>query len=139
VEFSKRVIQLLARPPSGTVAKPVGTRHPSIAVLLPYTRQKESLQSSISGSEVSSSDGFQRRKADIIVLVTVRCYAPSNLDFLNDMRRLNIVITSAKCGVAIIGNTATLSGGAGAEHELDEVEKNGIGWLINACAKTQCC
>jgi hypothetical protein len=40
------------------------------------------------------------------------------------MRRLNVVITSAKCGVAIIGNTATLSGGAGAEHELDESEKN---------------
>jgi hypothetical protein len=78
----------------------------------------------MSGFEVSSIDGFQRRKADIIVFATVRCYAPSNLDFLNDMRRLNVVITRAKCGVAIIGNTATLSGGAGAEHELDESETN---------------
>jgi superfamily I DNA and/or RNA helicase len=43
------------------------------------------------------------------------------------MRRLNVVITRAKCGVAIIGNTATLSGGAGAEHELMRVRRIGIG------------
>jgi hypothetical protein len=126
VDFSKRVIQLPAKPPSGTVAKPVGIRYPSIAVLIPYTRQRESLRFSISGIEVSSIDGFQRRKADIIVFVTVRCNAPRNVDFLNDMRRLNVVITRAKCGV--VANNATLAGGGEQRMSWMRVRRLGKGW-----------
>jgi hypothetical protein len=53
----------------------------------------------------------------------VQCSAPSNIDSLNDMGRLNVVNTSAKCGVVIVGNNATLAGAAGAEIELDESER----------------
>jgi superfamily I DNA and/or RNA helicase len=123
VELCKRIIKLLTTPPSDTVSKSAELQQPSIAILTPYTRQREALSSSISAIEVSSIDGFQGREADIIVFVTVRCNASYAIGFLNDMRRLNVVMTRAKCGVVIIGNQSTLTGSAGADNEVDESKK----------------
>jgi superfamily I DNA and/or RNA helicase len=123
VDVCKRVIQLLTIPPLDTVAKSAELQQASIAVLTPYTRQREALNSSISSIEVSSIDGFQGREADIIVFVTVRCNASGDIGFLADMRRLNVVMTRAKCGVILIGHRSTLTGGVGGADELDESKK----------------
>src|SRR6266480_401808 len=81
-----------------------------IAILTPYTRQKDLLESTIPSLNVSSIDGYQGREADVIIFVTVRSNVHCETGFLKDMRRLNVAMTRARVGVIIIGNRATLTG-----------------------------
>ena len=105
----------------------------SIAVLTPYTRQAENLRTLLPpGIPVSSIDGFQGQEADIVIFVTVRCNVHFQMGFLTDLRRLNVVMTRAKVGCIVIGDRATLTGGAEEDESvrtwrrlvarLDEVE-----------------
>ena len=90
----------------------------SIAVLTPYTRQRELLTKLLKDFdkvEVSSIDGFQGREADIVVFVSVRCNESGEIGFLKDLRRLNVVVTRAKLGLIIIGSRATLTRGSAEE------------------------
>lgn len=112
VELCRRLVQLLSTSPGSRITIPT-SGGPSIAILTPYTRQKQLLQANIPNIEVSSIDGFQGREADIVIFVTVRCNAKCDMGFLTDMRRLNVVMTRARYGVIIIGSKATLTGGAG--------------------------
>lgn len=134
-ERCKRVVQLLSTipelsPPSCPKGKP------SMAILTPYTRQKELLQSSIPDLEVSSIDGFQGREADIIIFVTVRCNAYNDMGFLTDMRRLNVVMTRARMGVILIGNKGTLTGQADGNGHEDS--KRVWERLIGQCHVLEC-
>jgi superfamily I DNA and/or RNA helicase len=117
VDLCKCVTQLLTTP-SSPAARDIHAS--SIAILAPYTRQKEALSAAIPNIEVASIDGFQGREADIIIFVTVRCNAACVIGFLDDMRRLNVVMTRARCGVIIIGNKTTLTGAVGGGRDLDE-------------------
>ena len=91
----------------------------SIAVLTPYTRQVEHLRTLLpSGITVSSIDGFQGRETDIVIFVTVRCNVHFQIGFLTDLRRLNVVMTRAKVGCIVIGDRATLTGGAEEEESV---------------------
>ncbi|KXT15516.1 hypothetical protein AC579_3380 [Pseudocercospora musae] len=82
----------------------------SIAVLTPYSRQRERLSSKLPGEvDISSIDGFQGREADIVVFVTVRCNVHYEIGFLKDLRRLNVAMTRARAGVIIIGDRQTLT------------------------------
>ena len=91
----------------------------SITVLTPYTRQRLALQSAIPDASVSSIDGYQGKEADIIIFVTVRCNVAGEIGFLRDMRRLNVVLTRARCGLIVLGDedtlTSTSTGGDEAE------------------------
>lgn len=133
VQVCKRVVELLTSSGPTTVPNASQSAKPSIVVLTPYTRQREALSSAIPSVEVSSIDGFQGREADIVVFVTVRCNVSDDIGFLADMRRLNVVMTRAKCGVVVIGNKSTLVGGVGGGGDLDESK---IVWkrLIERCA-----
>lgn len=85
---------------------------PSVAVLAPYSRQVEMLiDLRTSGIMVDSIDGFQGREADVVVFITTRCNAHADIGFLKAMRRLNVVLTRARCACIIIGDRATLTGG----------------------------
>ena len=119
--------QLLAAPTPSSSS--VSTSPPSpnqacpyqIAVLTPYTRQVETLRtqlSSMAGITVSSIDGFQGREADVVIFVTVRCNVHGEIGFLKDLRRLNVVMTRAKVGCIVIGDRATLTGGAEEEESV---------------------
>jgi superfamily I DNA and/or RNA helicase len=132
-QLCRRIIQLLTTPAlndGANVSEPVQS---SIAILTPYTRQRESLSAAIPNIEVSSIDGFQGREADIVVFVTVRCNVSCDIGFLADMRRLNVVMTRARYGVVIIGNASTLS----ADVDADEPNTNKSIWkrLVNRCRK----
>jgi superfamily I DNA and/or RNA helicase len=122
-ELCKRVVQLLTSPVPDTSPQPAEHQQQSLAILTPYTRQKEALSSTLTMAEASSIDGFQGREADIVIFVTVRCNASCDIGFLADIRRLNVVMTRAKCGVVIIGNKETLTGGIGAGDNLEESKK----------------
>jgi len=119
VDLCKRVIQLLSTPAYESSSKASDSLASSIAILTPYTRQREALGTAIPNLEVASIDGFQGREADIIVFVTVRCNASCDIGFLADMRRLNVVMTRARCGVVVIGHKNTLTGGLSGGGDLD--------------------
>jgi len=123
VELCKRIVQLLATPHSTSTTESPDPPQPSIAILTPYTRQKEAISAVIPNIETSSIDGFQGREADIIVFVTVRCNVSCEIGFLADMRRLNVVMTRAKCGVVVVGHKATLTGSTAVDGEVDESKK----------------
>ncbi|KAF2026561.1 RdRP-domain-containing protein [Setomelanomma holmii] len=135
-QLCKRIVQLLTNPVTNTSSQCLQAQQPSIAILTPYTRQKDALSAAISTIEVSSIDGFQGREADIVVFVTVRCNVSFDIGFLADMRRLNVVMTRARCGVVIIGNTSTLTGGVEQEGELRESKEV---WkrLVDSCKKVK--
>jgi regulator of nonsense transcripts 1 len=95
-----------------------------MVILTPYNRQKDLLQSALPSCEVASIDGFQGREADIIIFVTVRSNVHGEMGFLTDMRRLNVVMTRAKVGVVVIGDSRTLTGGVGTLRSEEE-RKNG--------------
>lgn len=122
-ELCKRVVQLLTSPASNTTSRFSELQRPSIAILTPYTRQKEALSGAISNIEISSIDGFQGREADIVIFVTVRCNVSCDIGFLADMRRLNVVMTRAKCGVVIIGSKSTLTGCMEVGGDLEESKR----------------
>ena len=123
VELCKRVVQLLTSSASDTASRSSELQRSSVAILTPYTRQKEALSGAIRNIEVSSIDGFQGREADIVIFVTVRCNVSCDIGFLADMRRLNVVMSRAKCGIVIIGSKATLTGGVGVEGDLQASKK----------------
>ena len=104
-----------------------------IAVLTPYTRQKELLKSMLPSYDISSIDGYQGREADIVVFVTVRCNVHYELGFLSDMRRLNVAMTRARIAVIIIGDKATLTSPAGDECQMEN--KKCWSRLLNGCTE----
>ena len=59
--------------------------------------------------EVASVDAFQGREKDFIILSCVRSNDRQGIGFLNDPRRLNVALTRARYGVAILGNPKVLS------------------------------
>ena len=105
--------------PSSSTLPPDPAPSYTIAVLTPYTRQVEILRSKLPSTiTVSSIDGFQGREADIVVFVTVRCNVHGEIGFLQDLRRLNVVMTRAKIGCIVVGDKGTLTGGAVEEESV---------------------
>jgi superfamily I DNA and/or RNA helicase len=137
VELCRRVCELLSSPPEPAPSLQSGSDTvistcppPEIAILTPYTHQKDLLKSAIPKYNVSSIDGYQGREADVIIFVTVRSNLHCETGFLKDMRRLNVAMTRAKAGVIIIGDRATLTG-VGSDNDDTEsrrVWKNLLDW-----------
>lgn len=59
--------------------------------------------------EVASVDAFQGREKEFIVFTCVRSNDQQGIGFVQDWRRLNVALTRARRGMAIIGNARVLA------------------------------
>lgn len=98
-----------------------GVRPEQIGVITPYEGQRAYIVQYMSMNstmvdmredylkvEVTSVDAFQGREKDFIILSCVRANEGQIIGFLSDPRRLNVAITRAKYGLAILGNPRAL-------------------------------
>ena len=84
-----------------------------IGVIVPYLAQKglisKALQKSIApGLLVNTVEGFQGQERDFIVISTTRSNVVGSIGFLNDERRMNVMLTRAKQGLIVVGDKHTL-------------------------------
>ena len=95
-----------------------------IGVISPYSAQVKLLRRALSSFRgqggldgglgggmnlpIDSVDGFQGREMEVIVFSAVRSNTRGSLGFLEDPRRMNVMLTRAKRGLIVIGHAATL-------------------------------
>jgi len=89
-----------------------------IGVVTPYLAQVKLLKRVIKNIipedadpellEVASVDNFQGREKDLIIFSAVRSNRLGTVGFLADWRRLNVMLTRARRGIVIVGNSRTL-------------------------------
>jgi regulator of nonsense transcripts 1 len=78
------------------------------------------------GLEVKTVDGYQGREKEIIIISTVRSNEDGKVGFLSDMRRLNVAITRARCGLIVIGDETTLRRDNNWRAWLDWIAESGL-------------
>lgn len=85
--------------------------------MTPYDAQKIRLRKIINESfpanyayqiEIDSVDGFQGKEKDLILFSAVRSNFKGEVGFLEDARRMNVMLTRARRGIIIIGDQYTL-------------------------------
>jgi senataxin len=90
-----------------------------IGVITPYKGQLRELKARFIGRhgedilstiEFNTTDAFQGRECDIIIFSCVRA-STKGIGFLNDIRRMNVGLTRAKCSLWVLGNSQALSQG----------------------------
>ena len=88
----------------------------SLAIITPYSAQREYLKSLLRGSKHINSiytiDSIQGMEFDIVIFSFVRSFSNKYnkvVGFLDDMRRLNVSLSRAKKKLILVGNRPTLT------------------------------
>ncbi|XP_055319847.1 putative helicase mov-10-B.1 isoform X2 [Sitodiplosis mosellana] len=84
-----------------------------VGIISPYRRQCEELMEKCKtlgydGIQIGSVEVFQGQEKPIIIVSTVRSQM-NNLGFLDSKKRLNVLMTRAKCLLIVIGDADTLA------------------------------
>jgi AAA domain/Protein kinase domain len=88
-----------------------------IAVLSGYSEQRKELRRMLDAQlsslqnidiECNTVDAFQGREADIAIYSATRCNKRGDLGFLRERRRLNVALSRARYGLAIVGDATFL-------------------------------
>ena len=88
-----------------------------VGVITPYKSQLRALKNRFSlqlGNSVfdtiefNTTDAFQGRESDIIIFSCVRASPTGGIGFLQDIRRMNVGLTRAKCSLWVLGNSSSL-------------------------------
>lgn len=95
----------------------VGIPADEIGVMTHYRAQLSMLKDKLKtypGVEMHTTDRFQGRDKEVIVLSLVRSNESCNIgDLLKDWRRINVAFTRAKTKLLVIGSVSTLKGSGG--------------------------
>ena len=87
-----------------------------VGIITPYKGQLKELkvrfsqrygQDILSMVEFNTTDAFQGRESEIIIFSCVRA-STKGIGFLNDVRRMNVGLTRAKCSLWVLGNSQSL-------------------------------
>jgi len=87
-----------------------------IGIITPYKGQLKELKSRfsqrygpsiLSSVEFNTTDAFQGRESEVIIFSCVRA-STNGIGFLNDVRRMNVGLTRAKCSLWVLGNSQAL-------------------------------
>lgn len=87
-----------------------------IGIITPYKGQLQRLKHTfsmrygeniLSAVEFNTTDAFQGRESEIIIFSCVRANT-TGIGFLNDVRRMNVGLTRAKCSLWVLGNSQSL-------------------------------
>ena len=106
-----------------------------IGVISPYAGQNSYIGKLLSQKKIpirpASVDSFQGREKEVIVFSATRANFQSNLGFLADHRRFNVMHTRAKRGLIVVGNRKTLGTGGNANNDcwkswLEWIDENGL-------------
>lgn len=90
-----------------------------IGIITPYKGQLKELRSRfrqrygesiLDSIEFNTTDAFQGRESEIIIFSCVRA-STRGIGFLNDVRRMNVGLTRAKCSLWVLGNSQSLTQG----------------------------
>ena len=90
-----------------------------IGIITPYKGQLKELRYRFkqrygdritSNIEFNTTDAFQGRESEIIIFSCVRA-STRGIGFLNDIRRMNVGLTRAKCSLWVLGNSTALMQG----------------------------
>jgi senataxin len=87
-----------------------------VGIITPYKGQLKELkarfaqrygQAILSTVEFNTTDAFQGRESEVIIFSCVRA-STKGIGFLNDVRRMNVGLTRAKCSLWVLGNSQSL-------------------------------
>ena len=84
---------------------------------------------------VRSVDGFQGQERDVIISSTVRANENRFTGFLDDSRRLNVLLTRARRGLVLIGHKKTLEECESWKNLLDYLKMKNA---VNGGYKSEC-
>lgn len=85
--------------------------------------ESEGLRDDVSAKSVrcSTVDNFQGEEADLVVISLVRSNPHGNVGFLKEAQRVNVLMSRAKHGMFIIGNSSVLRGSKAAKKVWDPI------------------
>jgi len=91
---------------------PGGLAPDEIGIVTPYSAQVQLMRRLLSREgpalEIASIDAFQGREKELVIFSAVRANAGGRVGFLADWRRLNVMLTRARCGLIVVGSVSTL-------------------------------
>lgn len=91
-----------------------------IGIITPYKSQLRELKlrfgkkygtTILETVEFNTTDAFQGRESEVIIFSCVRASISKGIGFLDDIRRMNVGITRAKCSLWVLGNSQSLMKG----------------------------
>lgn len=100
-----------------------------IGVITPYQAQLKLISDKMKEFEnvsIRTVDGFQGQERDVIVFSAVRCNEHGFVGFLDDEKRMNVLLTRARRGMIVIGNKKTLGKCELWKKWIDWVEENNL-------------
>jgi superfamily I DNA and/or RNA helicase len=113
-----------------------------IGVIVPYLAQKSLVTSLLRQRiprekflrlHVNTVEGFQGNEKDFIIISLVRSNAGGFIGFVDDDQRMNVMLTRARKGLLVFGDSKTFEASAGGS----SLWKEWIQWCSNHCIKLE--